>query len=68
MQTAHGQAAKGLDGMNLPRIVDTEHDSSRMVRAALDCFAPIAITIRARPDTLAYQGRLKLQANPSRFR
>lgn len=54
--------------MNLPRIVDTEHDTSRMVRAALDCFAPIAITIRARPDSLPYQGSFERQANPPRFR
>ncbi len=54
--------------MNLPRIVDTEYDSSRMVRAALDCFAPIAITIRARPGTLPYQGSFERQANRSRCR
>lgn len=52
--------------MNLPRIVDTEHDASRMVRAALDCFAPIAITIRAKPEALRFQSGLSLQANRSR--
>ena len=40
--------------MNLPRVVDTkipDHwtDRSQSVRRALDCFAPLAITIRARP-------------------
>lgn len=33
--------------MNLPRIVDTDQsDPSQAIRAALECFAPVAITIR----------------------
>jgi len=54
--------------MNLPRIVDTNHERSRMVRDALDCFAPLAITIRARPDSLRFQGGLEFQTNHSRSR
>lgn len=38
--------------MNLYRIVDTKHDArSRAMRAALDCFAPLALTIRERPGS-----------------
>ena len=42
--------------MNLPRIVDTripDHwtDRNQSLRSALDCFAPLAITIRALPGS-----------------
>jgi len=42
--------AKEPHDMNLSRIMDTDQsERSRMVRAALDCFAPLAITIRPKP-------------------
>ena len=42
--------------MSLPRIVDMKipdqwTDRNQSVRSALDCFAPLAITIRARPGS-----------------
>jgi len=45
-----GGMAKEPHDMNLSRIMDTDQsERSRMVRAALDCFAPLAITIRPKP-------------------
>ena len=54
LQLGLGPAAKGSHDMNLPRVVDTkipDHwtDRSQSLRSALDCFAPLAITIRAKP-------------------
>ena len=50
--------------MNLPRVVDSEvpdhwSDCGRSVRAALDCFVPLAITIRAMPDGYGPRGAFK---------
>jgi len=45
-----GGTAKEPHDMTLSRIIDTDPcERSRMVRAALDCFAPLAITIRPKP-------------------
>lgn len=42
--------------MNLTRIMDTDQcERSRMVRTALDCFAPLAITIRSKPGNFVTQ-------------
>ena len=65
--------------MKLARIVDSDIadpwvEHSRLVRSALDCFAPIAITIRNRSDgagllqSLDYPNVSKLQAKHSRPR
>ncbi len=44
--------------MNLSRIIDTDQcERSRMVRAALDCFAPLAITIRPKPGIFDNQAK-----------